>query len=72
MTLGGRYGLLPIAKDLLSENAVILLDDAERLDEQLLIERWKRNFGIQCEDNLTHNGTYAELRLGKCARPPQR
>jgi Methyltransferase domain len=65
MTVGGRYGLFPIARDLLSRNAVILLDDVERIDEQLLIKRWKREFGIQCEESHTQNGTYAELRVGK-------
>jgi hypothetical protein len=72
MTVGGRYGLLPIAKDLLSQNAVILLDDVERPDEQLVIERWKREFGIQCKEIRTHNGTNAELRLEKCAQPLER
>jgi len=72
MTVGGRYGLIPIAKDLLSQNAVILLDDVERPDEQIVIERWKREFGIQCEEIRTQNGTYAELRLEKCAQPVQR
>jgi hypothetical protein len=39
-TPGGRYGLLPIMKDKLKANAVILLDDAGRRDERVIATRW--------------------------------
>jgi len=65
--IGGRYGLLPVASRLLSRNAVILLDDVERSDEQAIIERWNREFGIRCERYRTPRGTYAEVSLNKSA-----
>jgi hypothetical protein len=65
MTLGGRYGLLPVVEGLLSRNAVILIDDVERPNEQAMIECWRREFGTLCEEYRTSNGTYAEVRLEK-------
>ena len=63
--VGGRYGLLPVAKSLLSRNAVIVMDDVERSDEQAIIERWNCEFGVQCEQHHTPNGTYAVVRVAK-------
>ena len=39
-----RYPALPILIDQLSENAIVLLDDAFRGKERLIIERWLREF----------------------------
>lgn len=39
-TRGGRFGLLPIMKPRLSRGCVILLDDAARADEQVILRRW--------------------------------
>jgi hypothetical protein len=61
--IGGRYGLLPVAKNLLSRSAVILMDDVERSDEKAIIERWKTEFGIRCEEKGSSTGTYAKLML---------
>ena len=58
-TRGGRYGLLPSVKHLLAHRAVILMDDVERSDEQDIIERWKREFGVNCEEHRTRQGRYA-------------
>lgn len=44
-TLGGRYGLLPLAGPSLAPDAVILLDDAARAEEQALIRRWSAEVG---------------------------
>jgi hypothetical protein len=44
-TPGGRYGLLPLLGDRLSRGAVILLDDAQRLDEQGVLQRWEKEAG---------------------------
>jgi Methyltransferase domain len=63
VTKGGRYGLFPTASGLLSRNAVILMDDVERSDEQAIITRWKRECGAHCQEYRTPNGTYAEVRL---------
>jgi hypothetical protein len=68
-TVGGRYGLLPVAKRLLSPTAVVLMDDAERSGEQAIMERWKREFGVQCEELCTLSGSYAEIRLEESAEP---
>jgi len=58
-TRGGRYGLLPSVKHLLAEKAIILMDDVERADEQDIIGRWKREFGVTCEEPRTRHGRYA-------------
>jgi hypothetical protein len=39
-TPGGRYGLLPVMRDRLAPDAVILLDDLVRVDEQEVVNRW--------------------------------
>jgi hypothetical protein len=44
-TPGARYGLLPLLRDRLPKGAVILLDDAHRLDEQAVLKRWEREAG---------------------------
>jgi Methyltransferase domain len=64
-TVGGRYGLLPVAGSLLAQNAVILMDDVERSDEQAIIARWKREFGVRSEEHATSEGAYAVVRLAK-------
>jgi hypothetical protein len=66
-TMGGRYGLFPVGVHLLSRNAVILMDDAERPAEQAIIQSWKREYGVSCEEIRTANGTYAEIRMEKAA-----
>lgn len=45
-TAGGRYGLLPVMWQSLASGCVILLDDAEREDEQAIVRRWCREW--QC------------------------
>ena len=44
-TKGGRYGLVPIMKHKLRPGCIILLDDAERRDEQIIARRWKAELG---------------------------
>ena len=39
-TPGGRFGLVPVMRDRLPLGAVILLDDADRVGEQLALRRW--------------------------------
>jgi predicted O-methyltransferase YrrM len=48
-TKGGRYGLLPIMKDHLAPDALIVLDDAERPGEQAVLQRWKADFNLASE-----------------------
>lgn len=39
-TRGGRFGLMPVLQDRLSLGCVVLLDDAERTEEQEIAQRW--------------------------------
>jgi len=41
-TRGGRYGLLPRLGQQLSKGARLLLDDAERPQEQRVLQRWRK------------------------------
>ncbi|WP_232831409.1 hypothetical protein [Peristeroidobacter agariperforans] len=43
-TMGGRYGLLPVMGDRL-KGSTILLDDAQRPEEQEVARRWSAEFG---------------------------
>jgi hypothetical protein len=47
-TEGGRYGLLPVMCRSLAQGCVILLDDAEREDEQAIVRRWCREMRCSC------------------------
>jgi len=58
-TRGGRYGLLPVVKRQLAQNAIILMDDVERPDERGIIERWEKQFNVSCEEHRTTSGVYA-------------
>ena len=44
-TEGGRYGMLPVMKDYLRDDAIVLLDDAGRPREQQALSRWAEDFG---------------------------
>ena len=44
-TKGGRYGLLPIMKEHLRPDCVVLLDDAGRDDELAIARRWAAEIG---------------------------
>jgi len=48
-TPGGRYGLFPVVGRRLPRGAVILLDDAGRPGEALVLERWQKNVGLLVE-----------------------
>lgn len=48
-TIGGRYGLLPVMRSRLANGTLILLDDASRPDEQIIMDRWKQEFKIKAE-----------------------
>jgi hypothetical protein len=58
-TRGGRYGLLPVAKSYLSAESVILMDDAEREDEQKIIERWRSEFAVTSKEYASGTGSHA-------------
>lgn len=61
-THGGRFGLLPCVGDRLRE-AVILVDDTERPGEQLILERWRSEYGVHYEMICNNEGSYALAHL---------
>jgi Methyltransferase domain len=58
-TSGGRYGLLPLLGDRLPKGTVILLDDAQRLDEQGVLQRWEKEAGWRHTIKDSDAGAYA-------------
>jgi hypothetical protein len=59
-TKGGRYGLVPVCADRIA-NSKILLDDAERPEEQAVMLRWEKEFGFSGPVQTTSDQAYAEL-----------
>lgn len=45
-TKGGRYGLLPVMRSHFASGAVILLDDAERVSEQTVLDQWQAQYNL--------------------------
>lgn len=45
-TPGGRYGLLPVMRDRLADDAVVFLDDVAREGERSILDRWQNEFGV--------------------------
>ncbi len=58
-TVGGRYGLLPLMRHRLEAGAKILLDDAEREDEQRVLKSWQAGFSVGVETTSGHKGSLA-------------
>lgn len=44
---GGRYGLVPLMLDRLAPGCTILLDDAMRVTEQMILMRWTKHLGSE-------------------------
>ncbi len=61
-TRGGRVGLLPVCKDRLDDSCVVLLDDAERAEEQAVLSTWK-NSGVDVNVIESATGSYASVRM---------
>jgi len=52
-----RYPALPVLYPFLADQAVILVDDADRPDEQAMLARWQREFpGIRVEMDFSQKG----------------
>lgn len=47
-TPGGRYGLLPVMHERI-RGAQVLLDDAQRAEEQQAIALWRERFGVEVQ-----------------------
>lgn len=60
---GGRYGLVPIIKKRLKPNCIILLDDAEREQEQSIAKRWEKELNAKLE-NLGSRKPYIKITVG--------
>lgn len=43
---GGRYGLVPVMRELMASQCVILLDDAFRLSEKKVLKSWSRELSV--------------------------
>ena len=66
-----RYPVLPLLRDKLAQEYVLLLDDADREDERAIVERWKKEFGpFESEHIATEKGTVL-LRHKKLAIQPK-
>jgi hypothetical protein len=63
-TPGGRYGLGPVMREKLKRGCVILLDDAEREQEQAIARRWQQELGASCA-TLGTAKPYARLVVGQ-------
>ena len=46
-TMGGRYGLLPVMRERLSKDVVVLLDDASRPGEAEVLQRWMTETNLE-------------------------
>ena len=64
VTPGGRYGLLPVMQARLPAGSLILLDDAERPEEQEVLARWVKEYGVGVETRETGEGAYAVAACG--------
>ena len=58
-TPGGRYGLLPVMRERLHAGSLILLDDANRPEEQEALRRWSDEYDVTFEMRETGEGAYA-------------
>ena len=52
-----RYPAGPLLFPRLNERAIVMVDDASRVDEQAIVERWTQEFaGFQREDRMAEKG----------------
>jgi len=61
-TRGGRFGLLPVMIDRLTEECVVLLDDAGRPGELELIKRWEAEYDFRTTRIDRSNHSFAMIR----------
>jgi predicted O-methyltransferase YrrM len=62
-TKEGRYGLAPVLRERMKPGCVILLDDAERPEEQAAARRWEAELGSPFK-MVGHEKPYIEMTLG--------
>lgn len=64
-TKGGRYGLGPMAEGSLTEDSIVLLDDAQRDEERKVAERWQAEHGWQALGTFSEADGIREYRVLK-------
>lgn len=69
-TKGGRYGLMPVMFSHIATDAILLLDDVDRTDEKVILDRWTREYGLTSEDELIGKGT--SIAVSRFATSPLR
>ncbi|APU12243.1 MULTISPECIES: class I SAM-dependent methyltransferase [Actinoalloteichus] len=58
-----RYPALPVLRGALSPGATVLVDDADRLSEQAVLDRWSREFGLRFRHDETAGLAVAVVRI---------
>lgn len=60
-----RYPALPLLWDRLSDGAIILMDDADRADEQEIVRRWSERYPIEVIERHTSLKGFLALKVRK-------
>lgn len=63
-TKGGRFGMLPTMINSLGENAIILMDDYNRIEEKRIVADWKKMFQFEVEEK-GQNDLHAIITMSK-------
>jgi hypothetical protein len=66
-TRGGRYGLLPLLRHHLSKGATLLLDDAERPEEQGVLQQWEKEVGWEHVIKGERDEAYAVVTVSRAS-----
>ncbi len=53
-----RYPALPLLFQFLSEQAVVIIDDGARADEQEIVSRWQQEFGLEVDRIANEKGAF--------------
>jgi predicted O-methyltransferase YrrM len=53
-----RYPAIPLLKDRLNNNSVMLLDDGARKDETAIVAAWQARYGLNCSTAPTEKGAF--------------
>lgn len=56
---GGRFGLLPVLRSHFAPAVVILLDDAERVQEKAVLRKWMSEYGVSYESHARDGKAWA-------------
>lgn len=54
-----RYPAIPLLKNRLHENSVVLLDDGGRPDETAIVEAWRQRYGLDYRVENTEKGAFS-------------